>query len=387
MNPILTELRRFLLKLLGKRKYLQLTILRRRVFRRLLNIRNNMLSGFLRICGIKKVSFGQYEILNWNAELPAIVFNGFYGITFIGKKKYWNSRIFILDYRSAVINFDQINNITHFNNGFCPVSIFESKILKFGSYEIVKANKKNPVLRLNDSEIVTVLINEKNISPRVLTPFIEGFFHFFIELIPFVLKNMDQFNLVLNFPRNSFYFEILEYFEIPFSEIILPNNLDTTDHFTIAKPNLYPAKEDLEILQSRIFSKEVISKERKRIYITRRNNRNGRIVFEEDYLISKLEEFGFIIIDPDELLFHRQIEIMMTAQIVVSAHGAALSHLVCVPKNCLVIELNGDKDIRWHFEKIASDLNLRYILLMGKTIDKHSFSVDLDRIVNVLNSQ
>lgn len=80
------------------------------------------------------------------------------------------------------------------------------------------------------------------------------------------------------------------------------------------------------------------------------------------------------------MIFSEQIRLMQSASILVSAHGAALSHLVCVPKECKVIELNGDTDVRWHYYKIAQHLGLDYMLLIGNTLNEKEFFIEVERV-------
>jgi hypothetical protein len=100
----------------------------------------------------------------------------------------------------------------------------------------------------------------------------------------------------------------------------------------------------------------------------------------EKFILDFLLRLNFLIIDPDEMIFSEQIRLMQSASILISAHGAALSHLVCVPKECKVIELNGDTDVRWHYYKIAQHLGLDYMLLIGNTLNEKEFFIEVERV-------
>ncbi len=72
------------------------------------------------------------------------------------------------------------------------------------------------------------------------------------------------------------------------------------------------------------------------------------------------------------------------ASMIVAPHGAALSNLVAVPEGCTLIELNGDRDIRWHYQKIARDIGIESRLVIGEYVNSLSFSIEPARVLEVI---
>jgi hypothetical protein len=383
MGKIKGLLKPMLVFLFGNVRLQSLIKIEHKFLTNLLNFRNYTINIIFLVLRFRKVFFRKYDNLNINHDLPALILHGFYGITFIGKKRYINSRIFINDY-SKHQSYAEIIRISQFNGGNIPIAIFESNFLKFSSYEIKqKIDKK--IVELGARNNLKIIVGNSNL-PKVVVPFIEGFFHYYVELMPLILKNITKSCFILQVPQEKFYVDILKYFCIKYVEI--PNSEIGMHYsqFTIIKEGLYPSKNDLRILRKHTTKKISLASEYKnRIYITRRNNKNGRRIQNEKSIIDLLVKNDFIVIDPDELVFDEQVKLMQTASIVISAHGAALSHLVCVPKKCKVIELNGNVDIRWHYFKISKDLNLKYYLITGNTLNRHEFHIEVNKIEEVLH--
>ena len=127
----------------------------------------------------------------------------------------------------------------------------------------------------------------------------------------------------------------------------------------------------------------------KRIYIPRtKNNTPGRRIFEETILIDYLKKkHNFQIFDPEKYSIKKQITIFNECEYIISAHGAALSNLISVNINTKVIELNGNKDVRWHYAKIFDDIGLskNYYLLLGKSYKNFFIKFDLKKLKSVLD--
>ena len=84
--------------------------------------------------------------------------------------------------------------------------------------------------------------------------------------------------------------------------------------------------------------------------------------------------------------FNKQINYFRNANLIVAAHGAALSNIIWCKQNVVIIELNGNIDIRWHFYKIAMYLGFDYKLILGKTINDVYFQVNITQIEKLINS-
>lgn len=344
-----------------------------------INIQQFFFRNILLLLGFKGIIFKRYDLINIKSDLPAIIFHGFYGLTYLGEKKYMNKCIFLKDYTRDP-GYLSLKIIAELNNGFIPISILESNYLHFSGYELVHKKRKVKTGNSAGGINVRILVGDASL-PAVHVPFIEGFFHFYIELIPVVLQGIESNCFILQIPSDSFYLAILDYFKLKYVEFPSSNLHKFNSDLTIIKKGLYPAKNDLLILRNYLAPNITHDLSGSlRIYVTRRNNKNGRRIKNEKFILDFLLNLNFLIIDPDEMIFSEQIKLMQSASILISAHGAALSHLVCVPKECKVIELNGDKDVRWHYYKIAQLLGLDYMLLIGNTLNEKEFFIQVERV-------
>jgi hypothetical protein len=372
-----------LIHLFGDSKTNSIVRYKHKLMNYILKVQQRFLRNILSFFGFKKIIFKRYDLVNVKNDFPAIIFHGFNGITYIGSKKYINKRVFLKDY-THYPGYLSLKLIAELNNGFIPVSIFESNYLHFSGYELVQKKRKIKVGNSGGEINARILVGDKSL-PAVHVPFLEGFFHFYIELIPTILQRLKSNCFILHIPRDSFYLAILDYFELNYVEFPSSDLYKFNSDLTIVKNGLYPTKNDLLVLRnylSTILTHDLSGSVR--IYITRRNNKNGRRVKNEKFILDFLIKLNFLIVDPDEMIFSEQIRLMQSASILISAHGAALSHLVCVPKECKVIELNGDTDVRWHYYKIAQHLGLDYMLLIGKTLNEKEFFIEVERIESAL---
>ena len=384
MNKHRQDLESKLISWVGESNTLKLKKWKKQLFIQIKKLRNNILQRTLFLIGFKRIVFTKYAILNIKSELPALVLHGFYGITLIGKKKYVSSKIFINDYTKHS-RYPEIIGLSQFNNGYIPISIFESNFLKFAGHQIKPIKRRMKLVESQAQQHKILIVGNPN-RKNVMVPSIEGFFHVYVELIPTFLENKNYYCFILQIPRDQFYIHILSFFDLQNFEV---QNSDVDKYissFTIEKKFLYPSISDLKTLQNFANKKiDTAFRNTNRIYITRKNNRNGRRIQNENSLISLLELNNFKIIDPDEMIFAEQVRLMSTACVVVSAHGAALSHLVSVSAKTKVIEMNGDIDVRWHYFQICRELSLEYIFILGKTISTYEFYVDVSKVKDALS--
>jgi capsular polysaccharide biosynthesis protein len=77
----------------------------------------------------------------------------------------------------------------------------------------------------------------------------------------------------------------------------------------------------------------------KRVYISRKNARNGRRVVNASQLEDLLENYGFEAYEFDNMPLKEQISIMANANWLVGPHGAGFVHTLFMPRNSNVIEV------------------------------------------------
>jgi capsular polysaccharide biosynthesis protein len=95
------------------------------------------------------------------------------------------------------------------------------------------------------------------------------------------------------------------------------------------------------------------SNRRRRLYFSRRNTQQKRLVNEGD-LLPILKALGFDILDPAHLEISEQIALINEAEVVCGPIGAATSMSIFGPRTCKVIELIGDKRNFGAFNSVIS---------------------------------
>lgn len=260
-----------------------------------------------------------------------------------------------------------------FNSKFdyiIPLSILESILLEDDSPKYSKI--KYPQL-LNGEHYVC--IRNENAKKNIVINKAGGFFHFYIEVLPLLIQYVNkEFNIYFIIEDRPFYKSILSFYKINYIPICTYPNRNV---YNIDMPRCYPTSDD--IIKWYNYNNDAFKIDDqipKKLYITRRNERARRIINEEK-LIKTLVIKGFEIIDPGTLDYINQVKYFRNAQIIVAAHGAALSNIVWCKKDVILIELNGDIDVRWHFAKMALFLNFKYQLILGKTIDDVYFETNI----------
>lgn len=106
----------------------------------------------------------------------------------------------------------------------------------------------------------------------------------------------------------------------------------------------------------------------RRIYVSRGDNTNRRVLINEQMLMSCLRRFGFQSFLLSDLTFAEQISLFSAAEAVVAVHGAGLANLVFAPRGTLVIELATPSYCPSMFEDIAYHRDHNYHLVIGDEV-------------------
>ncbi|MEM1170392.1 MAG: tetratricopeptide repeat protein [Cyanobacteria bacterium P01_H01_bin.35] len=102
-----------------------------------------------------------------------------------------------------------------------------------------------------------------------------------------------------------------------------------------------------------------------RIYISRNNSRYRR-VFNEEEVISKLSQLGFVCIEPESITLTEQIAIFAHAKVIIAAHGSGLTNIMFCRPGTKVIELVSPNYIRHYYWVISQQLGLEHYYLKGE---------------------
>ena len=335
---------------------------------------------FLEKIKLLSIKLEKHEIIQIRDKSLVTLFIGtFGGISIIIFDLYLNfdSGLFICNIDKYRSQFQQYDNwYDNQLNKVIVLSVLESILLekyKSKSSSIKYSNKlynKKYVCVKNNNENNSQIINKAG-----------GFFHFYIEVIPLLIKNREC-NFYFIIGDEDFYDSILKFYKINYFAVDIECIGKTED---VLMNKYYPSSKDILWFKSYNDNVVVNYGTSKKIYITRRNER-GRRITNENKLFYFLSKLGFEMIDPGQLNFIDQVNYFKNAEIIVSAHGAALSNIIWCNNTVKIIELNGDKDVRWHFAKIAHTLKLNYTLLLGTTIDSIYFEINISSLRKVLEN-
>jgi capsular polysaccharide biosynthesis protein len=121
----------------------------------------------------------------------------------------------------------------------------------------------------------------------------------------------------------------------------------------------------------------------RRLYVTRGQRKNTRRVENEVQVIAALAPLGFETIDPGGLSVAEQVRLFSEAELVVGAHGAALTNLVFCPAGAAVIELFPPDYVNvcyWALASAVGSLQYRYLVgdgLPGRVRPMHGVASDI----------
>ena len=127
-----------------------------------------------------------------------------------------------------------------------------------------------------------------------------------------------------------------------------------------------------DFLRREFLNDSIIGVEKKqRIFISRKQRRR---VINEDELVAVLSEFGFKSIAPESLSVAEQISLFATAEVVIGAHGAALTNTVFCSPGTKVIEIFAPDYVNHCYRKLSSQVGLEYWEFIGERV----LELDLD---------
>jgi capsular polysaccharide biosynthesis protein len=200
-----------------------------------------------------------------------------------------------------------------------------------------------------------------------------NFFHWFLDVLQKaeclvgLLGNeiRSQFTIVLPADHNSqFMRDSLNAFDFN-CRWLSRNELAVINNLTVI-PDIAPTgnyrKDVVQGLSKRLakhFSKGLtFSSSKNKIYITRRNAQRRRII-NEDQLTPILIRYDFVIVDFDTLSFRDQLSYSLGGRVLVSMHGAGLTHMLWMEQPSIVLEIRSRDDCQNNCYYNSSDLSQR----------------------------
>lgn len=322
------------------------------------------------------VIFPRYSLISLPVLRPTIVMRGFSGVTLIGSKHYFSRKRIVMNYLENPEVQDFVSDIRDFSGlPVCPVSILESALIKEGVYT---SKSIRPFQIFTPTHFTG---NGQGVN--ICVPRESSFFHFFVQVVPYILRNSDSSKLWLDLDSETSNLEILQEFDLTIEESQTPFRIKRITRVA-NQAGHYPSSSETRLMRRKLTELGHSRVPTKSIYITRKGNSNGRRIQNEVELIDLLSRYNFEVVDPGMLSFKKQLSLFSQSKIVVAPHGAALSHILNFPSEARILELNGDSDVRWHIRKMAKDLGINHHLLLGKNAGDGSFLVNLELVKNFL---
>ena len=210
-----------------------------------------------------------------------------------------------------------------------------------------------------------------------------NFFHWFLDVLQKLEFASESKNEILNSKikiiipnghENSYVKQSLETFSLDFyfqkkNEIIISKK-------SILLPDIAPTgnyrKKQILKLSQRLkhnWLNKITSKKNKRIYITRKNA-NYRKLINEDEIIDTLLKHEFTVVDFDNISFNEQLKYTLNSEILVSVHGAGLTHMLWMKEKSKVLEIRArDNSHDNCYFSLASDLQHNYFYTIADKTD------------------
>ena len=127
----------------------------------------------------------------------------------------------------------------------------------------------------------------------------------------------------------------------------------------------------------------------RKLYIQRGNTKNGRNIINEEEVISNLSKRGYQILKMDDLSVQEQIQAFSKAEVIIGAHGAALTNMVYCDKNTEIIEIYHPKYMPGQNMALAQLCKLRIKTLIGtetsnSKIGTRSYLIPITQLIDEL---
>jgi hypothetical protein len=232
----------------------------------------------------------------------------------------------------------------------------------------------------------------------ITSPFSSNFFHWFLDVLPKIQhtqsvgcmgissrwKFVIPANCNMEFVKKSLsIFDVDCVFGKKNELIVVGGGFVIAD---LAPTGNYRRDNIIDLSQRLRFgfrSDNQLSSPKKRVYISRKNAIKRKIINEID-LIPALESFGFFIADFDVMSFDEQLACMLDAEVLVSLHGAGLTHMLWMQPKSKVLEIRarGDSHNNCYFS-LASDLNHKYYYALADKLDDRLITQESDFYLNV----
>ena len=271
------------------------------------------------------------------------------------------------------VNSEIFQNIYILSNGICFKNgiLFDLFLNKFniGFENRIKLIIKTLLVFV--SSFNTIKINN---AILITDHFSAGFFHWFGDVLQ-KLEALDgiKFDLseyVFLIPKDfasTSSLDSLKVYDVNYK--VVEKNHKILANRLLVIPELAPSgnyrPELMQNMRNRFKDFYNITPKQKRIFITR-SKALKRTIINEDKLFQILKKFNFDILVFEDMSFDEQYKCIAESNLLVSLHGAGLTHMLWLKKNSKVLEIRAKKDLHNNcFYSLSSALKLKYYYLLA----------------------
>tara|TARA_R100000027_G_scaffold61041_3_gene52145 strand:- start:9366 stop:10484 length:1119 start_codon:yes stop_codon:yes gene_type:complete len=260
---------------------------------------------------------------------------------FVHLQDHLNTECFVARVRNGRVLSDRGTVLTPDHKLLFDVSNQMSVRRDFSKVHLHQANRRNvfpPIQSIEGTVVVLAVAAGGN------------YFHWLTEALPRICllekSGLGSLSDVDSFVINSgppFIAESLEILGIETGRCIAADwntHIEARELWVPSLPGvtLNPPAWACEFLRERLLPHRTVSGKGRRLYI-RRGQTTRRFVRNEEEIVSLLEDFGFVSIDPGAHSLKDQMGMFAEAEIVIGSHGAALANLLWCKPGTKVLEL------------------------------------------------
>ena len=275
-----------------------------------------------------------------------------------------------------------LNNVLYLNNNFILMENKEIFNKKWNSNLNIKSEneKYNNEINLKNTKIN----NNKCISFNTI--YISNYYHFIIDFLPkiFIYKELNLNNDIYinrkNFSR--FQLEFFELIDFDYTKMKLFENdvlfknemiiLSDTKGIGILKEGIpkYPIECMKKLLNKLIKEKKIVKKDKKNIYITRKNS-NYRHINNEEIIINLIKKYNFLIVELENISVLEQIDLFYNSNIVLAPHGAGSTNIIFGDNIKVYIEIHNKNYVKMDncFHQICDNLNIPHYCVHSNSVN------------------
>lgn len=230
-----------------------------------------------------------------------------------------------------------------------------------------------------------------------------NYFHWLLNILPKVefFENCDfEIDYYLVDQQHKFQIESLKLLNFPVKKIINKNEFKNLKAKNLIFSNLPTSPGALNpsslsfICDRFIKNKTTNNFTKKRIYITRRNARQGRKITNEEDLIKKLELLNFGVYELEKLSFQEQITLFSDAEIIIAPHGAGLTNMIFCNEGIKLIEILNPNFQATCYWILANLKKIDYYCIFGEGAKKNckelyncseDITLNMEKMIKVLD--